>query len=47
VDALGPDGKKTIFRADRYVLAASPIEDARLILLSGAFGNSSGSWDGR
>jgi choline dehydrogenase-like flavoprotein len=45
VEALGPDGARVSFRADRYVLAASPIEDARLLFLSGdggALGNSSG-----
>lgn len=42
VVALGPDGETLQFTADRYVLAASPIEDARLLLLSGGLGNSSG-----
>ena len=44
VEAIGPDGARAIFRADRYVLAASPIEDARLLALSGdgdPLGNSS------
>ena len=44
VQALGPDGKPVNFTADRYVLAASPIEDARLLFLSdtAGLGNSSG-----
>ena len=43
VEALGPGGEKVSYKADRYVLAASPIEDARLLLLlSGGAGNSSG-----
>jgi choline dehydrogenase-like flavoprotein len=46
VEALGPDGARMELRADRYLLAASPIEDARLLFLSGdgsaALGNSSG-----
>ncbi len=46
VEAIGPDGKRVTYTADRYVLAASPIEDARLLFLSGngagnALGNSS------
>ena len=42
VDALDPTGALVSFTADRYILAASPIEDARLLLLSGGIGNSSG-----
>ena len=42
VSALGFDGQPRVFWADRYLLAASPIEDARLLLLSGNLGNSSG-----
>lgn len=42
VEALDPAGGPVQFSADRYVLAASPIEDARLLLLSGGLGNSSG-----
>jgi gluconate 2-dehydrogenase alpha chain len=44
VQALGPDGKPVTFTADRYVLAASPIEDARLLFLTdpAGAGNSSG-----
>ena len=47
VETIGPDGENETFVADRYVLAASPIEDARLLMLSdpmrsGAIGNSSG-----
>ena len=46
VEAIDPDGARRTFTADRYVLAASPIEDARLLLLSdpggAGVGNSSG-----
>jgi choline dehydrogenase-like flavoprotein len=46
VAAIGPDGAEQVFTADQYVLAASPIEDARLLLLSdpqgAGVGNSSG-----
>lgn len=42
VSALGPDSEAETFTADRYVLAASAIESARLCLLSGELGNSSG-----
>jgi gluconate 2-dehydrogenase alpha chain len=46
VEAILPSGKRQTFTADRYVLAASPIEDARLLLLSdpggAGVGNSSG-----
>ncbi len=46
VEALDPTGKRVTYTADRYVLAASPIEDARLLLLSDpggpGLGNSSG-----
>jgi choline dehydrogenase-like flavoprotein len=46
VQALGPSGERLTFTADRYVLAMSPIEDARLLLLSDpggpGVGNSSG-----
>ena len=47
VEAIGPDGERVRYRADRYVLAASPIEDARICFLSGdgsgqPIGNSSG-----
>ncbi|HEY4122545.1 MAG TPA: GMC family oxidoreductase [Byssovorax sp.] len=44
VEAIGPDGARVTFKADRYVLAASPIESARLCLLSDpdGVGNSSG-----
>jgi choline dehydrogenase-like flavoprotein len=46
VEALGPSGERRTFTADRYVLAAGPIEDARLLLLSdpggAGVGNSSG-----
>ncbi|MGH7283964.1 MAG: GMC oxidoreductase [Polyangiaceae bacterium] len=43
VGALDPDGKVQTYMADRYVLAASPIEDARLLFLSDpkGVGNSS------
>jgi choline dehydrogenase-like flavoprotein len=46
VETIGPDGSKATYTAARYVLAASPIEDARLLLLSDpggpGLGNSSG-----
>jgi gluconate 2-dehydrogenase alpha chain len=46
VVAIGPDGKRQTFSAANYVVAASPIEDARLLLLSdpggAGVGNSSG-----
>lgn len=45
VEAILPDGSRMTFTADRYVLAANPVEDARLLFLSGtggALGNSSG-----
>jgi choline dehydrogenase-like flavoprotein len=42
VEAMGPDGSPLTFTADRYILAASPIEDVRLLFLSGGLGNSSG-----
>jgi choline dehydrogenase-like flavoprotein len=45
VECIGPDGKRVTYSADRYVLAASPIEDARLLFLSdpggAGIGNSS------
>jgi gluconate 2-dehydrogenase alpha chain len=40
VECIGPDGKPVTFRADQYVLAASPIEDVRLLMLSGNVGNA-------
>ncbi|MDB4954414.1 MAG: Choline dehydrogenase-like flavoprotein [Myxococcales bacterium] len=44
VSAIDPSGTPVSFTADRYVLAASPIEDARLLFLSdpAGLGNSSG-----
>ena len=44
VECILPDGTRATFTADRYVLAASPIEDARLLFLSdpAGLGNSSG-----
>ena len=42
VEALDPTGAPVTFKADSYVLAASPIEDVRLLALSGGLGNSSG-----
>ena len=46
VNCLDPEGKPITYTADRYVLACSPIEDARLLLLSNkggpGLGNSSG-----
>jgi choline dehydrogenase-like flavoprotein len=47
VEALGPDGKKVTFTADRYVLAASPIEDARILLLSDPGGDGVGNSSGQ
>lgn len=35
VEALLPDGSRRVFAADRYVLSAGPVEDVRLLLLSG------------
>nr|HEX4318915.1 GMC family oxidoreductase [Kofleriaceae bacterium] len=43
VSCIGPAGDVETYTADTYVLAASPIEDARLLLLSDpSLGNSSG-----
>ncbi|MFO0598288.1 MAG: GMC family oxidoreductase [Myxococcaceae bacterium] len=46
VEAINPDGTRQTFVADRYVLAATAVESARLLWLSGdgsdALGNSSG-----
>jgi gluconate 2-dehydrogenase alpha chain len=44
LQVIDPDGNRIVVSADRYVLAASPIEDVRLLYLSrdGALGNSSG-----
>jgi choline dehydrogenase-like flavoprotein len=46
VQCLGPTGEPVTYSADRYVLAMSPIEDARLLLLSdrggAGIGNSNG-----
>jgi len=45
VAAIDPTGKPVSYSADRYALATSPIEDARLLWLSGSgapVGNSSG-----
>ena len=42
VQTIEPDGSTGMYTADRYVLAASPIEDVRLLMLSGGLGNSSG-----
>jgi choline dehydrogenase-like flavoprotein len=44
VQAIGPDGSMQTFTADRYILAANSIEDARLLFLSdpAGVGNSSG-----
>ena len=43
VEYIGPDGLAARAQADIFILAASPIEDARLCLLSGGLGNSSGA----
>ncbi len=46
VEYIGPEGERQQAKADAYILAASPIEDARLCLLSDpdgpGLGNSSG-----
>jgi choline dehydrogenase-like flavoprotein len=45
VEAILPDGSRATYTADRYILAANPIEDVRLLYLSGTggpIGNSSG-----
>jgi choline dehydrogenase-like flavoprotein len=46
VECRGPNGETVTYTADRYILAASPIEDARLLLVSDpggpGLGNSSG-----
>jgi len=45
VEAILPDGSRAMFTADRYFLAANPVEDVRLLALSGGgrpIGNSSG-----
>jgi len=42
VEAIDPTGARVTFKADAFVLAASPIEDVRLLALSGGLGNSSG-----
>lgn len=46
VEVIGPDGARSTVRADRYVLAASPIEDARLLLLSDPTGAGVGNRSG-
>jgi len=46
VEAIGPSGQTQMFTADRYVLAASPIEDARLLLLSDPGGPGVGNFSG-
>ena len=47
VEALDPSGARVTFTADRYVLAASPIEDARLLLLSDPAGSGVGNSSGQ
>lgn len=42
VEAIGPDGEKLFFTADRYIVAASAIESARLVLLSDPTGMNRG-----
>lgn len=46
VECIGPKGEKLSFKADRYVLAASPIESARLLLLSDPGGTGIGNGSG-
>jgi choline dehydrogenase-like flavoprotein len=43
VVTIGPDGNGATYAADRYVLATSPIEDARLLLLSDPGGSGLGN----
>ena len=43
VDALDPQGKPVSFKADRFVLAASPMENTRLLLLSDPSGKGLGN----
>ena len=47
VQCLGPAGETVTYKADRYVLAASPIEDVRLLLLSDPGGNGLGNSSGQ
>ena len=47
VEVIGPDGGREVLSADRYVLAASPIEDARLLFLSDPQGPGLGNSSGR
>lgn len=42
VEAILPDGSRATFTADRYVLAANPVEDVRLLHLSGLAGSAGG-----
>ena len=46
VEVIDPKGARQTLRADRYVLAASPIEDARLLLLSDPGGPGVGNGSG-
>ena len=43
VESLGPDGKRVTYRAKRYILAASPIENARLLFISDPSGKGLGN----
>jgi choline dehydrogenase-like flavoprotein len=43
VEAIDPSGNRQVYTADQYILAASPIEDARLLLLSDPGGNGIGN----
>ena len=47
VEAMGPGGERRIYQADRYILAASPVEDARLLFLSDPSGIGIGNSSGR
>ncbi len=47
VACLDPSGKPVTYKADRYILAASPIEDARLLLLSDRGGDGVGNSSGQ
>ena len=46
VEAIGPTGEPLVYTADRYVLAASPIETTRLLLLSDRMGDGVGNSSG-
>lgn len=43
IEALDPEGNPVVFQADQYILAASAIEDARILLLSDPEGKGIGN----